>query len=173
MVANLSRGRWVKHQSQNMLLYRKLVLINNRSLTELILLISVPGRHQFHWCLPSIQLTPALTMLSNNSIHKSLFFIRIFFIFLSFKHHYVYISRYLLTHWGEDLMAAILQTNFQILYFENQNCCILIQILMKFVPKGSINKKSVLVQVMARCHTGDQPSPEPMLTKMSDAIWSH
>ena len=39
---------------------------------------------------------------------------------------------------------------------------------MKFVPKGLIDKKSALVQVMAWRRTGDKPLPEPMLTQFND-----
>ena len=33
----------------------------------------------------------------------------------------------------------------------------------KFVPKGSIDNKSAMVQVMTRHETGDKPLPEPSL----------
>ena len=36
-------------------------------------------------------------------------------------------------------MDAILHIHFQI-HFLNENCCILIQILLKFIPKGQIHK---------------------------------
>ena len=48
--------------------------------------------------------------------------------------------------------------------FVIEKFCILIQISLKFVPKGPINNKSALVQVMAWCWTGDKPLTEPMLT---------
>ena len=41
---------------------------------------------------------------------------------------------------------------------------IVIQISLRFVPKGSINSKSALVQVMACRLFGDKPLPEQMLT---------
>ena len=40
----------------------------------------------------------------------------------------------------------------------------------KFGILIKITLKSVLVQVMAWYQRGDKPLPEPMLTKMSDAI---
>ena len=43
----------------------------------------------------------------------------------------------------------------------NENFCILLQMSLKFVPKGSINNMSALVQVMAWRKTGDRPLPEP------------
>ena len=37
------------------------------------------------------------------------------------------------------------------------------KISLKFVPKGSIDNKAALVQVMAWCRIGDKPLSEPML----------
>ena len=51
----------------------------------------------------------------------------------------------------------------------DEKFCIFIQISLKFVPKGPIDNKVALVQVMAWCRTGDKPLPEPMLTQFSDA----
>ena len=48
-----------------------------------------------------------------------------------------------------------------------------IRISFKFVPKGSIDNKSVLVQVMAWHRTGDKPLPEPMLTQFTDDYMRH
>ena len=47
--------------------------------------------------------------------------------------------------------------------FSNENCCILIHILPKFVRNGPIWKKSHYWL----------PIPEPVLIKTSDAIWRH
>ena len=47
--------------------------------------------------------------------------------------------------------------------FVNEKFCISIRISLKFVPKGPINNKSALVQVMAWRRTGDKPLPEPIL----------
>ena len=45
----------------------------------------------------------------------------------------------------------------------NEKFCILIRISLKFVPKGPIDNKSALVQVMT-CHLFDaKPLPEPMI----------
>ena len=46
----------------------------------------------------------------------------------------------------------------------NENYCILIKIALKFVPYGSIDNESSLVQVMTWCQTGDKPLTEPMMT---------
>ena len=48
--------------------------------------------------------------------------------------------------------------------FINENICNLIKISLKFVPKGSIDNKSALVQVMAWPRTGGKPLPAPMLS---------
>ena len=46
--------------------------------------------------------------------------------------------------------------------FLNENCCILIQISLKFVYKVPNDKKSVMIQIMPWCWTGDMPLSEPM-----------
>ena len=57
--------------------------------------------------------------------------------------------------------------------FMNENFCILIQILLNFVPKGPIDSKSALVQAMAWCRTGDKLLTEAMLTQFTDAYMQH
>ena len=52
----------------------------------------------------------------------------------------------------------------------NEGVWISITISLKFVPKGPIDYKSALVQVMAWHRTGKKPLPESMLTKFTDAI---
>ena len=51
----------------------------------------------------------------------------------------------------------------------NEGVWISITISLKFVPKGPIDYKSALVQVMAWHRTGEKPLPELMLTKFTDA----
>ena len=51
----------------------------------------------------------------------------------------------------------------------NESVWISITISLKFVPKGPIDYKSALVQVMAWHRTGEKPLPESMLTKFTDA----
>ena len=46
----------------------------------------------------------------------------------------------------------------------NEKFRISIQISLKFVPKGPIDNKPALVQVMAWCWSGDKPLSEPMKT---------
>ena len=67
-------------------------------------------------------------------------------------------------HFADDIFRCI---------FVNEKFCLLIQIPLKFVPKGQIDYKSVLVRVMAWRRTGDRPLPEPMLTQFTDAYMLH
>ena len=43
---------------------------------------------------------------------------------------------------------------------------------MKFVPKGPIDNRSALVQIMAWRRTGDKPLPGPMLTQLNERIYA-
>ena len=70
-------------------------------------------------------------------------------------------------------MAAILTDNIFKCMFLNENVKIATKILLKFIPKGPIDNKSALVQVMAWRRTGDKPLPEPMLTQFTDAYMWH
>ena len=61
-----------------------------------------------------------------------------------------------------------------------EGCCrslnalfILIWISLKFVPKGPIDKKLALVQVMAWHRPGDKPLPEPMLNQFTDTYMQY
>ena len=55
----------------------------------------------------------------------------------------------------------------------NEKLCILIRILLKFVPKGPMNNKPAMFQVMAWRWIGDKPLPEPMLAELTDAYMQH
>ena len=55
----------------------------------------------------------------------------------------------------------------------NEKFCILIWISLEFVPKGLIDNKSALIQVMAWRRTGGKPLPEAMRTKFTDAYMRH
>ena len=57
-------------------------------------------------------------------------------------------------HFAVDIFKCI------ILY---ENCCILIQISLKFVWKGPVNDKPALVQIMAWCRTSYKPLFELMM----------
>ena len=52
--------------------------------------------------------------------------------------------------------------------FWNEKFCLLINMSLKFVPKGPIDNKPALVQVMAWRRTGDKPLSEPMLTRFTN-----
>ena len=67
-------------------------------------------------------------------------------------------------HFADDIYQRI---------FLNENVRLSIQLSLKFLPKGPINNKSALVQVMA-CHLfGAKPLPEPMLSQFTDAYMRH
>ena len=50
--------------------------------------------------------------------------------------------------------------------FLNENVRISIKISLKFVPKGSINNITALVQIMAWRRPGDKPLSEPMMVRL-------
>ena len=60
-------------------------------------------------------------------------------------------------------MATILPTTFPNASSCVENCCILIKILQKFVPRDAINKKPSLIRIMAWCRSRDKPLSEPMM----------
>ena len=70
-------------------------------------------------------------------------------------------------------MAAISEDDISKCIFMNEKFCILIQISLKFVPKGPIDNKSALIQVMAWRRTGDKPLPEPMLNQFTDVYMQY
>ena len=51
----------------------------------------------------------------------------------------------------------------------NEKIRISIQISLKFVPKGPIENKPAMVQVMAWHRTGDKPLPVPMMIQFTNA----
>ena len=53
------------------------------------------------------------------------------------------------THLPLDKMAATFADDIFEFIFVNENICILIKISLKFVPKGPIDNKAAMVQVMA------------------------
>ena len=62
-----------------------------------------------------------------------------------------------LTHWGQDKMADIFQTTFSNAFLW------MMLILIKFVPKCSINNIPAFVRVMAWHFPGDKPISKPMM----------
>ena len=70
-------------------------------------------------------------------------------------------------------MAAISQTTSSNVFSCKTNFVLWFEISLKFVPKGPIDNKWALVQVMAWHLTGDKPLPEPMRTQFTDAYKQH
>ena len=64
-------------------------------------------------------------------------------------------------HFADDIFKRI---------FLNENIWIPITISLKFVPKGSINNMSALVQIMAWRRPGDKPLSEPMMANLPTHI---
>ena len=60
-------------------------------------------------------------------------------------------------HFPDDIFNCI---------FLNENVRISIQFSLKFVPKGSVDNKPALVQVMAWHRTSDKPLPRPMMAQL-------
>ena len=55
----------------------------------------------------------------------------------------------------------------------NEKFCILIQISLKFVLKGLIDRMSELVHVMAWHQTSDKPLSAPMVPYFADTYMHH
>ena len=69
------------------------------------------------------------------------------------------------THWGRDKMTEILQMHIQ-MHSLAANICILIDIPLKFNPKGPVDKIQPLVQIMMWCWPGNKPLSEPMFQSL-------
>ena len=78
-----------------------------------------------------------------------------------------------LTHLLLDKMAAVITDDMFKCIFMNKKFSTLIWISLRFVPKGSIDNKSALVQVMAWRLTGNKPLPEQWWTRTTrtPAFW--
>ena len=70
-------------------------------------------------------------------------------------------------------MADISADNIFKWIFLNEKDKIPIQISPKLVPRGPIDNKPALVQVMVWRRTGDKPLPEPMMAQFTDAYMRH
>ena len=70
------------------------------------------------------------------------------------------------THWGWHKNGCHLPDNIFKCIFLNENCCILIQISLKIVPKGPINNIPAMVQIMAWRRPGNKPLSEPMMVSL-------
>ena len=71
-----------------------------------------------------------------------------------------------LTHLPLNKMAATFANDiFKCIFMDEKS----IRISLKFVPKGPIDNKAALVQVMAWRQTCDNPLPELLLIQLTDA----
>ena len=77
------------------------------------------------------------------------------------------------THLPLDKMAAILADNIFKHIFLNENIRTVIEISLKFVPRGLIYNTPALVKVMAWLRTGDKPLPEAMMTQFANVCMWH
>ena len=78
-----------------------------------------------------------------------------------------------LSHLPLDKMAANSADDICKCIFINEKFCILIRISLKFLPRGPIDNRPALVQVMAWRRTGDKLLPETTLTQFTDAYMWH
>ena len=85
------------------------------------------------------------------------------------QERYMELHPHFLTHLPLDDMAAILADEIFKSIILNENVRISTQIPLKFVPKGSIDTKPALVQVMDWRRIGNKPLPEAKLTQFINA----
>ena len=104
----------------------------------------------FHWPSPYTEWSlipfPIYNSLTSNFLH----------------HNWNFNSNNILTHWGCNKIAAILQTTFSKCTFLKENVLISIKISLKLIPKGPINNILALAQIMAWHRPDDKPLSEPM-----------
>ena len=70
-------------------------------------------------------------------------------------------------------MAAILEDNIFRCIFVNEQFCVLIKILLKFLTKGPLNNNQALALIMAWRLIGDKPLSEATLARFTDAYMRH
>ena len=79
-----------------------------------------------------------------------------------------------LPHWVDTLRPRQNGCHFADVTFKrifvNENVRILIEISLKFVPKGPINNIPALVQIIAWRRSGDKPLSEPMIVSLPTHI---
>ena len=86
--------------------------------------------------------------------------------------HISYTTAGLVTQWGQDKSGCHFADNIFKLIFFNEYSRIFIKIWLKFVPEGSLDNMSALVQTVAWCWAGDKSLPERMLTQFIEAYAS-
>ena len=77
------------------------------------------------------------------------------------------------THLSLDKVAAILADDIFKCIFLNERDEIKIQISLKLVPRGPIDNKPAVVQVMVWRRKGDKPLPEPMMAQFTHSYMRH
>ena len=75
-----------------------------------------------------------------------------------------------ITLWGRNKNGCHFPDDIFKWIFLNKNVWILINISLKFVPRGPINNIPTLVQVMAWRRPGDKPLSEPMMVRLPTHI---
>ena len=93
--------------------------------------------------------------------------------FMFFSHGGVSIKVLIINSFPPGQNGCHFRDNFFKCIFMNAKFWIAIQISLEIVPKGPIDNKSELVQVMALHWTGNKPLPEPMLTQFTDTYMQH
>ena len=76
----------------------------------------------------------------------------------------------ILTHWGQDKLAAIFQTTISNAFSWTKMLGFRLKFHWSFFPKGRINNIPSLVQIMAWRRPGDKPLPEPMMVRLPTHI---
>ena len=72
----------------------------------------------------------------------------------------------MIRHWGRDNMVAVLADVISKVNSLNENCYVLTQFSMKFVPLGSTDNKSSLVQIRVWRRTGFKPLSKQWWTNL-------
>ena len=75
-----------------------------------------------------------------------------------------------LTHWGPRQNGRHFADDTYKYIFFNETVIILVEISLKFLPKGPINNIPALVHIMAWRRPGDKPLSEPMMVKLPTHI---
>ena len=79
-----------------------------------------------------------------------------------------YVNINTLTHRGRSEIATILQT-ICYFYFACENCHVLNQMSLNFVPKFPINNKPTLIRIIAWHQTDGKPLSEPRMVEFTGA----
>ena len=86
--------------------------------------------------------------------------------FLNFSAHS---DKQILTHWADTKWPKFYRQHFKLIFL-SENCSILIQVWLKFVPQDKINNEPGLVQIMVWRQSGNKPLSEPMMAYFVDML---